>query len=345
MDAHRSTGTADLAGGPQSGVDKSDNLLRKVALVRDRYTNAVLSAPQATRTVEVLARPKGGGGFALLLNKRLTMSGGVIDSFHSGDPTKSTNGLYDVTKRQSEGNIGINDTEGASNLGSAFVYGDVAYSGAAISNAENVQGTISTPFSQPVTPVTAPTWTSFNATPTNINGTMTLTGGTAAAPAKYKVSGLTVSGGKVLTLSPHATGQASYIEIWVTGKFTTSGSGYILQQAGVNVTYHIQGDVTVSGSSFNNQSNRAANNTVNVINPASGVTQKVTVSGGGNFIGILNAPGAELTLSGSANFSGALVGKTMNISGGASVHYDEALASTSTSGGGWTFAGMAEAVR
>lgn len=164
---------------------------------------------------------------------------------------------------------------------------------------------------------------------------------------RYKVSELSIGGGKALTLASHSAGQESYIEIWVTGKFTTSGSGYISQELGVHVVYYIEGDTTVSGSSFNNQSNIAANNIINVINRTDGSNQKVTVSGGGTFIGVINAPGAQFTISGDSNFSGALIGKTMTISGGASVHYDQALAKLSGGAGGGTYhvASWVEAVR
>ncbi len=33
-------------------------------------------------------------------------------------------------------------------------------------------------------------------------------------------------------MAPSASGVESYIEVWVTGSFTTAGSGYILQQPG-----------------------------------------------------------------------------------------------------------------
>ena len=325
----RSTGRANLAGGAVSGIDAQDVMLRKLSLRKDRATGAsVGTTPQATRTIEILAEPLTRSPFVrpILLDKKFTMSGGGwVDSFDSGDPTKSTGSLYDFAKHTSNGNVGINDTQGASDLKSTIVYGDLAYSGAAPANTSGVTGTITTPFSDPVSPVTAPAWTTFNATPTVINNSTTLTGGTQAAPARYKVSSVTVAGGKVLTMAPHAVGAESYIEVWVSGSFTTSGSGYITQQAGVHVTYYIGGDVTVSGSSFNNQSNIAANNMINVINPPGASPQKVTVSGSGTFIGVINAPGAAFDVSGSANMSGAFIGKTMNISGGASVHYDAAL--------------------
>lgn len=345
----RSTGRVDLAGGAVPGTDTQDVMLRKLSLQQDRITGASMgTTPQATRTIEILAEPTGKSLFVrpILLDQKFTMSGGWVDSFDSADPAKSTGSLYDVAKRQSHGNVAINDTQGASNLGGVPVYGDLAYSGAAPTNTSGVTGTITSPFNDPVSPVSAPTWTTFNPTPVDIKATMTLTGGTQASPALYKVNTVDLSAGKVLTMAPHAPGAESYIEVWVTGNFKTSGSGYITHQPGVHVTYHVEGDVTVSGSSFQNQSNIAANNTVNVISVGAASSQKVTVSGSGTFIGVINAPAAAFTVSGSANMSGAIIGKTMNISGGASVHYDEALSRIgNTASGGYRVASWLEAVR
>jgi hypothetical protein len=346
----RSTGRVNLSGGAVSGVDSTDVLLRKLSLRKDRLTGASMGTPQATRTIEILAEPLTTSLFTrpLLMQKKFTVSGGWVDSFDSEDPTKSTGGLYDVTKRQSNGDVAIINTQGTSDLGDTPVYGDLAYgTGAAPTGTTGVKGTITTPFTETVQPVAAPTWTTFNATPTVISTSVTLTGSTQASPAKYKVSSLTVSNGKVLTLAPHATGAESYLEVWVTGDFKTSGSGYILQKTGVHVTYHIAGDVTVSGSSFNNQSNKAANNIINVISVGASSSQKVTVSGSGTFIGVINAPAADFKISDSVSMSGAIIGKTTKITGGVNVHYDEALSRMSGggSGGGYRVGSFVEAVR
>jgi hypothetical protein len=342
----RSTGTADASGGARAGIDKADVLLRKMDLRKNRNTGATLSAPQATRTVEVLAKPKSTFTMGLVSKGAINMSGGaVIDSFDSSNSAKSTNGQYDVTKRQSNGKVGVIDTQSASDLRSQYVYGSIAYSGAAIANTSNVTGGTSTPFSKTITNPSVPTWTTFNASPTSIATTMTLTGGTASSPALYKVSSVNLSGSNVLTLAPYAANQQSYVEIWVTGNFQTSGSSYILQQAGVHATYHIQGSLNISGGSFVNQTNLAANNTVEIIPPAGGGTQSAQISGSGSFVGTLNAPGADVNYSGSAHFSGAMIVKTLLMSGGASLHYDEALASGSGSGGSYTFGSLVEAVR
>ena len=42
-------------------------------------------------------------------------------------------------------------------------------------------------------------------------------------------------------------------------------------------------------------------------------------------IGAINAPDADFTISGSGEISGSLIGKTLKNTGGANIHYDEAL--------------------
>jgi hypothetical protein len=283
-----------------------------------------------------------------LLDKKFIMRGSsIIDSFDSSDPTKSTGGLYDVAKRQSNGDVGVNDTQGLSDLNGNTIEGDVASSGPAILNTGGVQGTVTTPFSVPTAPVPQPNWTTFNPLPTIINTTRTLAGGTQASPARYKVSAVNLTGSKVLTLEPHAVGQESYLEIWVTGDFLSSGSGEIITKPGVHVVYHVEGNITITGSSFVNESNLAANNILNAVTPPVGTPRTVTVSGSGQFIGAINAPGSDFAVTGSADFFGALIGKTMDFTASANLHYDEALKDFTGSGARLTYrvASWLEAVR
>ncbi|MBV9658777.1 MAG: hypothetical protein JO295_11765 [Verrucomicrobia bacterium] len=340
----RSTGITDVPGPLYVSMEPLDSTLRRLSFVTDRQTGAALSHPQATRTVEVVAQPATSGypGPIETRNSFQMSGGGVVDSFNSSDPTKSTNGLYDINKRQSHGDVYVMNSAN-SDLRNTYIYGNLNYGSTAVKNTTNVQGTV-----QAITPTTLPSpsnpgpgWSVTDSSVTIINGTKTLTGGTKAAPARYKVSSVNVPGGTSLTIQPNAAGQQSYIEIWVTGDLTTSGSGYITQQSGVHVTYYIDGNVTVSGQSFQNQNNQASTCTIYCVPPASG-TNKVTVSGSGTFIGVINAPGSDFTISGSANFSGALIGNTMNISGGASVHFDEALKSSSPGGTAFSVASWYE---
>ena len=95
----------------------------------------------------------------------------------------------------------------------------------------------------------------------------------------------------------------------------------------MHVTYFVEGNVSVSGKTFDNQSKRAQNMALNLINPPVGTAQTVTVSGSRTFIGTMNAPAANITLSGSAKYSGAFIGNTLSMSLGAGLHYDEAFKS------------------
>ncbi len=330
----RAVGTTGLPqtvpiGQEPSLIDSNGNkvghayMLRKFSFSSD-ITSGRVSTPQVSRTIEILARPNVVNPFtlAMTLKSSLNMSGGgVIDSFDSSNPLYSTSGLYDSTKRQSNGNVGMLNSTG-SDLKNTFVYGKLAYTGPAPANATNVQGGLTSPFSTTVNAVTDPTWTPNNGLSV-INGSATITGGSQSSPTRVKVSSLNVPGGGVLTLNGLASGAPSYVEIWVTGDFTTSGSGYILQGSNVHVTYYIDGQITTSGGSFNNQSGLAANN---VIYATGKSNTTMTVSGSGNFIGLVDAPSYNVTLSGAANFSGAFIANTMIISGGASMHYDQSAA-------------------
>jgi len=343
----RSTGQASITGPARASMNKLDNDLRNTIALKFNRKNANSSTMGPTRTIEVIMQPIVASGWArgITLKDWVSMSGsGLVDSFDSSNPFKSSTingvlGQYDVTKRQSHGDIGIMDSASA-DLRSTYVYGSVAYSGTtAVKNTTNVQGTISTPFTPTISTVSAPTWSTF--TTVAAGNPVTLAAGKKNSPAYYKVTGdLTVSGGQTLAITDDgsgATGQEIYV--WVTGKLTTSGSGQINQASNVHITWYVGGDITVSGSSYNNQSNVASNLTIN----GYGTNNKFTDSGSANFIGTVNAPGYDATISGSGSFMGAIITDTLTISGGASFHYDEALSTGASSAvGNYAFASWFE---
>jgi len=335
----RATAAAELPGSRRLGYEpglfmedgsrqNAREKLRRFSFFNDFSVGLLTGRAQAVRTIEVIIRPNARNPWvrALTLRNKLTMNGGgFVDSFDSGDPTKSTNRLYDLAKRQSNGDVGLVNSTG-SNLNDNFVYGDLAYTGPDVLKTDNVQGTISSPFDEPINPVLRPTWPVINLNPGIIDRTMTLTGGPAGAPARFKVSEVKLNGGSSLALRSHAPGEESYIEVWVTGNMTTAGNAFVEIPAGVHVTYYVEGDIKVTGSTFINRSNIASNLQINGVSPASG-TNTMHVSGNSDFIGVVNAPHYDLTITGSGDFSGAFIGNTAKISGGASVHYDEALGS------------------
>src|SRR6202011_826532 len=301
----RATGTAAAVGPPRVSNQRLDNDLRKIGLRFDRKTNNAIASPQATRTIEVIVQALAQSIWVrgVTLKGAITMSGGgTADSFNSSDPFKSTNGQYDVSKRQSHGDIATTNSGTSSNLNNTYVYGNLAYSGSAVKNTNHVQGTISTPFNTTIPATSDPTWTSGTYTSLGGGNPGILTAGTKSNPVRVKVNGdLTVSGGTVLTIAPNGGGTDSYIEVWVTGKLTTSGAGTITQLPNVYATYWVDNDITVSGGSYLNQSGLAKNVVINGV----GTGHKITDSGGGTFIGVIDAPGLDATISGGGTYSGA----------------------------------------
>ena len=130
-------------------------------------------------------------------------------------------------------------------------------------------------------------------------------------------------GGRSFRLAPsNGSSGPTYVIIWVTGKFTTSGSGFITQDANVKATWVVDNNITVSGNSYNNQSGYAAY--ASFVGVGSN-HYTVTDSGSATFIGTINAPGYDVTISGTGAYSGSVIGNTITLSGSGGFHYDEDL--------------------
>jgi hypothetical protein len=96
----------------------------------------------------------------------------------------------------------------------------------------------------------------------------------------------------------------------------------------VKVTYYLDNGATINGGALVNPG--YAQN-LSIIGVGNGQTFKL--SGGAPFVGTVDAPGWQVNLSGQGDFSGAFIGNTLNITGGARVHYDQALEQVNGSGG------------
>ncbi len=346
----RSTGVAELPAASRNGIegallDVNGVKNFRAVLRRERFvgdlTLGALRLPQVARTIEAIAAPPGARLYARAVTARnaVTLNGAAYaDSFDSSDPHKSTSSLYDPAKRQSHGSIASNSSGGSSNAHGCVVWGDASSNGGVIQNTAGVTGEIYNNFETQLPDIAQPAWASFNITPTaitNPGAPTTLVGGTAGTPQLYRLSDLTVSdSANPLILAPHAIGQQSYMKIWVTGRTTVSGTGYIQQQPGVHVQIIAEDDIAVGGGGFMNQTNLAANLEILGVTPASG-SRNATFSGTADFIGILNAPAFDMIQSGSGKFVGAAIGRsaTLNSSGG--FHYDEDLVN-------FTYEGSAE---
>lgn len=323
-----------------NGVKNHRTVLRKPRFYSD-ITGGTLRLPQIARTIETVASPPGASPYvrALLVKNTISMSGSsYIDSFSSSDPAHSVLGLWSASNHLSNGDTATNSNGSLSDLRNSFIYGNASSNGGALQNTGNVQGTVLNNFQTTIMDVPDPVFGTVQASPTIITSPaapVTLTGGSAASPKNYKLRSLTVtSNSSPLILAPSAPGVESYINVWVTGKTNISGSGWIDVQPNVHVKFYCDQDVIISGNGVLNETNVAANFVVHGVTPSSsGTTYPLTVSGSGNFIGVLNAPAFNIDLGGSADFSGAAIGNSVTLSGSGKFHYDESLKNLSGGNG------------
>ena len=351
----RSCGVAECPNRTQDGIESAmldingvknyRSALRKPRFVRD-LTGGVLHLPQVIRVIEIMAQPPGAALYVRAITTqneiKLTGSPFYMDSFDSTNASKSTGGLYDVTKRQSNADVASNSAGGISTLVNANVWGDASSNTGTIGGTANLHGSLYNNFSTTIPTVGPPpalVYTNLGAI-TNPVAPVTLVGGTATSPQNYKVTKLNISSSlNKLILATHAAGQESYINIWVTSTaadaITTSGTGIIQQNANVHVQIYSEGSIVLGGGGWLNMTNKAANLLVYGVEPATYSLRDFRVTAG-QFIGVFNGGKTfDITLSGSASAIGAMIGRDTDFTGCTGFfHYDEDLANLGGNNGG-----------
>ena len=335
----RTVGTMPILGSPRAGQNRQDTRLRKLSLCWERFTDGVLKArslnnhPQVSRRTEAIVRPVSAFNQAIMSvgTLDLTNQNIVIDSYDSRDTAKSTNGLYDVNKRQENGDLA---TDG--NLieaGNAHIYGDVATNLGTVSGAANITGIERTDFYQEPIPVGAPSWPSINPAPYTVTDTATLTArvkdssGQIVPESRYQLAQVSLSGQKTLTLAGNPDGSPTYIEIHVTGDISVSGGAQVVVQPGVSATIYFDGNIDVSGVGIINSNNQPNDLHLYGVQPIDSSNRTVHLGGNGSITATVYAPNADITINGggsSGHVFGSIVGKTVTMTGVTNLHYDEA---------------------
>jgi len=334
----RTVGTIPITGPARTSDNPQDTKLRRLSLRWERFTNGVLTPhsldnPQVSRRVEAVVRPVSAFDQAIMSVGvvDLTNQNIVVDSYDSTDPTKSTNGLYDPAKRQQNGDIA---TDGQLiEAGNAQIYGDVATNAGTVSGAANITGIERTDFYQEPIPVGAPSWSTWNSSPSLVTGTTTInadaTKGSAAS--RYTLSSISLSGNKTLTVAGNPNGSQTYIEIYVTGDISVSGTGQIVVQPGVTATIYFAGNVDISGNGVLNINNQPSDLMLYGIQPPTDTSEHVSIGGNSQITASVYAPGHDVTVNGggtNGHVYGSVVGKTVTMTGVSNLHYDERLGST-----------------
>ena len=330
----RTLGTVPLTGPPRSGFNKEDNRLRKLTLRVQRYIDDLFTSetnsPHAGRRVEAVVAPLSSFAQAIFAVGALNLNNQniVVDSYDSRDPNKSTNGLYDVNKRQQHGNIA---TDG--NLvqaGNAHVYGDVSTNSGTATGIGNVTGVIRTDFYQDPIPIGDPSWPSVNGSFWTVTGTTTLTGSSTegASSSRYRLNTISLAGNQTLTLAGNPDGSTSYIEIEVTGDISVAGNAQIVLGNGVHAKFYFLGNVDIAGNGIVNPANQPGDLLLYGVQPTGSVTPHVNLGGNGQISAAVYAPGHNVVVNGggsSGHVFGSVVGATVAMTGVTNLHYDEAL--------------------
>jgi hypothetical protein len=339
----RSTGVSGISGPARVGMDKRDSDLRKISLVNARSTLSGYLTPgsvgpaQVTRSVELIIAPLASGLWDRAITATSPTGGGsvnlgagfTIDSYDSSDSTKSTGGLYDATKRQSNAVLASDANGQYVNIGGAHLYGNVLTNGGTAKSTQNVTGTVSNAFFEAAPDISTPSWANTNTNVQITNTTppvqLTLTGGSASLPQNYSYSSITLKN-QTLTCAPGANG--GYINIYVDSNFNMTNAAQWVVQSGVHVSVYINGLLSVDGTStVANQSNNAANLSLYGIAPKAGTNPQWSYNGVSDFSGTIYAPEVKLKITGSANFFGAVLVAIYDTGGtsAAGFHFDEAL--------------------
>jgi hypothetical protein len=266
--------------------------------------------------------------------------GGSLDSFDSSDPRYSTNGQYDSTKRRANGKALSNSSVAdAIHVDTAFIFGSVTTgtggtvtvnSGAVGDAAFNAAPTV-TPHIQAghktddanvqFDPVVEPFVWGTGSTP--IAGTVSGTNYTyvlnGAANSKYNLGSVNIGGGKSIVVT------GGDVTLYISGNFTTSGSGFVYVAPGASLKLYTTATFTVSGTGVMNGTGLASNLSIFGLGT---VKENWAYSGSSSFIGTVYSPYDQFTFSGSAGAMGSFSANNVVISGGAAVHYDEHLSST-----------------
>ena len=253
----------------------------------------------------------------------ITMSGAaIIDSYNSSI------GRYGVNGNQGQaGNVGSNGN--LSMGGSAYINGNVSLgTGSSFTDPHHTyeSGTVTNTNSTTLQAVTVPSSltglvSSGAIAPNNQNVNI--------GTGNYKYSNIALNGVDTLTINA-TTGP---VNIYLTGNsasISVSNSGQIIIPATNTypVTFYIDGSASVSGAGLINNTYLPAN----VQLYATG-SSPITISNSGSFYGAAYAPSASVTISGAAAVYGSVISSSLTLSNSGMIHYDQALATTTTSFG------------
>ncbi len=134
----------------------------------------------------------------------------------------------------------------------------------------------------------------------------------------YKYSSISLSGQSKLNISGD-------VVLYLTGasSLAISGQAKLNILSGGSLTVYVDGAVSIGGQGVSNASHDV--NSLTIYGTENN-TSTITLSGQGDFYGVIYAPSTNLSISGQGTYYGAYTGNNITLSGQAKVYYDPSLA-------------------
>jgi len=287
-----------------------------------------------SRAVRVVAKKEAIFAKGMVARDHIQMNGNNIDtdSFNSGDPNYSTDGIYDPAKASDHGDVattsGLTNSIGIGNanilgrlstgpdgtvtIGPNGVVGSMAWHTGGNSGIEPgwARDDMNISFSDVKPPFNGGAFAPISGTVTGVVYKYLL------ADGNYEMSTLNLKNGEFLAVIGNAT-------LLVDGDVDVRGGIDILPGGSLNL-YVAGSSTSIGGKGVNNTGQ--ATNFVYFGLPGN---TSLSLPSNGDFTGAIYAPGADFALSGGGSaplsFSGACVTRTISINGHYKFHYDEAL--------------------
>jgi hypothetical protein len=286
-----------------------------------------------SRRVKVVTKKQANTPGGLNAKTTISLVGTTLfDSYDSSDPNYSSNGMYVASMRKSDA-LALTDSGavGAISVGNGTVYGSIATgptgtystgpngavgdtsfisgggsgveSGHSANNANVQFNDVAAPFP-------------FNKGVTPLSGTVLGTNYTSyLATGNYSMNSISMSGSQSMAIIGNAV-------LYVNGSVDIKGQAYIYIAPGASLTMYINGNASFAGNGIVNGTGYPSQCTLYGM---PGCTS-FSIAGNGTFTGTVDAPDAALSYSGNADAFGSFTGSSISMVGGASIHYDEALA-------------------
>lgn len=301
------------------------------------YSPVELQSIYVQRTVRVNTKQDGMFVKGMVAKGQIDMNGNNVetDSFDSADPAYSTGGRYDPAKTKDNGDVATNSglvnsvsvgnanikgtvstgPGGSVSIGSNGAVGSAAWHAAGNSGAEPgyLTDDMNVSFPDVTVPFVGGYFTPSSGTVGGTNYTYVLSTG------NYQMSSLSMSGKKNMIVTGDAV-------LFVTGNVSMSGKAYIAIDSGASLNMYVGGSsASLGGNGVINHNGNAQDFFYWGLNG----NTSLSMSGNGEFTGVIYAPYADLSLSGGGSgdndFIGASVTKTVTMNGHFKFHYDEEL--------------------